>query len=203
MPGGARRGRDRSLPPRRIPLFRRNGICCKVAIILEALNIPYTTTFVDFTAVKQEPYTAVNPNGRLPALTNLNANLTLWESGAIVQYLIDTYDAEKYSLSYESFPGRYLTQQWLHFQMSGQGPYYGQLGWFKRQNDPQTQALAIKRYSDEIHRVTSVLDEAANQLGDDFPNVTAWMERMKARPEVAKVMREKQEALAAMMAQGN
>jgi glutathione S-transferase len=131
-----------------------------VAIILEALNIPYTTTFVDFTAVKQEPYTAVNPNGRLPALTNLNANLTLWESGAIVQYLIDTYDAEKYSLSYESFPGRYLTQQWLHFQMSGQGPYYGQLGWFKRQNDPQTQALAIKRYSDEIHRVTSVLDGA-------------------------------------------
>jgi glutathione S-transferase len=46
-------------------------------------------------------------------------------------------------------------------------------------------------------------EEAANQLGDDFPNVTAWMERMKARPEVAKVMREKQEALAAMMAQGN
>lgn len=42
--------------------------------------------------------------------------------------------------------------------MSGQGLYYGQLGWFKHQ--PESHPFVIKRYSDEIRRVTSVLDKA-------------------------------------------
>jgi glutathione S-transferase len=54
--------------------------------------------------------------------------LTLWESGAILQYLEDVYDTEK-KLTYTSLKEKHLLNQWLHFQMSGQGPYFGQAGW--------------------------------------------------------------------------
>ncbi|ODM21376.1 hypothetical protein SI65_02219 [Aspergillus cristatus] len=66
----------------------------KVVLTLEELNIPYIMKFVNFTEVKQEPYTLINPNGRLPAIKDPNRAIKLWESGAIVKYLIDTYNKE-------------------------------------------------------------------------------------------------------------
>lgn len=54
-----------------------------------------------------------------------NTNITLWESGAIIQYIIDTYDKEG-KISVSSSPEKYLLNQWLFFQASGQGPYFGQ-----------------------------------------------------------------------------
>ena len=60
-----------------------------------------------------------------------NTNLTLWESGAIIQYLEEVYDTEK-KLTYDSLTERQLLNQYLHFQMSGQGPYFGQAGWYDR-----------------------------------------------------------------------
>ncbi|CAG7936890.1 unnamed protein product [Penicillium salamii] len=200
----------------------------KVAIILEALGLEYKTIFISFDEVKLPPFIDVNPNGRLPAIIDPNNNITLWESGAIVQYLIDTYDVS-HKLSYDTFPEKYYTQQWLHFQMSGQGPYYGQLSWFKRQPTPQP--VAIERYANEIKRVSGVLEKAlegrdwlvgdkctyadlsfvpwqdlvpmfyAEEVGDlarQFPGVNAWMGRMKERPEVQKVLHEKSEAMKKM-----
>lgn len=51
------------------------------------------------------------------------------QSGAIIEYLIQKYDKEA-KLHYTTEPETYLTQSWLHFQMSGQGPYFGQRAWF-------------------------------------------------------------------------
>ena len=71
----------------------------KVVIILEELGIPYESEYVDFSVIKKAPFTDVNPNGRVPAIHDPNTDLTLWESGAIVSYLIEQYDKE-YKLSY-------------------------------------------------------------------------------------------------------
>lgn len=57
----------------------------KVLIVLEELNLPYESSFVELDGLKQKPYTDVNPNGRIPAIVDPNHNITLWESGAIVQ----------------------------------------------------------------------------------------------------------------------
>lgn len=57
----------------------------KVLIILEELNLPYESSWVELEGLKQKPYTDVNPNGRVPAIVDPNHNTTLWESGAIVQ----------------------------------------------------------------------------------------------------------------------
>ena len=53
----------------------------KVLIILEELGLPYEPEYVDFGAVKQEPYISVNPNGRVPAIHDPNTDITLWEVG--------------------------------------------------------------------------------------------------------------------------
>lgn len=57
-----------------------------------------------------------------------NTDLMLWESGAIVLYLIEQYDTKKI-LTYTTLKEKHLLNQWLMFQMSQQGPFYGQVGW--------------------------------------------------------------------------
>lgn len=90
----------------------------KVALILEELDIPYTTTFVDFTAVKKKPYTPMCPNGRLPVIEDPNTGIVLWESGAITEYLVEKYDTEKH-LTHTTSAERYHIRQWIFFQVSG------------------------------------------------------------------------------------
>lgn len=51
------------------------------------------------------------------------------QSGAIIEYVVETYDKDK-RLDYTTSPEKFLLKSWLHFQMSGQGPYFGQLGWY-------------------------------------------------------------------------
>ncbi|RDW79627.1 hypothetical protein BP6252_04265 [Coleophoma cylindrospora] len=130
----------------------------KVAIILEELKIPYEIKIVDFAEIKKEPYTNINVNGRVPAIEDPNTDITLWESGAIIEYLVETYDKEN-TLTYTSFPEKYLVKQWLHFQVSGQGPYFGQAAWFTKFHHERLES-PTKRYQDEIVRVVSVLDKA-------------------------------------------
>lgn len=92
----------------------------KVAIILEELGLKYDTKIMDFTELKKDPFEKINPNGRVPAIEDPNTGINLWESGAIIEYLLETYDTEN-KLSYTKAPEKFQQLQWLHFQMSGQG----------------------------------------------------------------------------------
>lgn len=97
--------------------------------MLEELEIPYEIVSFRFEEVKQQPFIDINPNGRVPAIVDPNHDdLVLWESGAIINYIVEQYDTEK-RLTYESLKERHHANQWLHFQMSGQGPYFGQASW--------------------------------------------------------------------------
>lgn len=129
----------------------------KVAFILNELSIPFEGVII--MDVKDPAYTAINPNGRLPAIYDPNTEITLWESGAIVDYLIATYDKENII----SFPANsvedFHCKQWFYFQVSGQGPYYGQGRWFTS-FFPEKLPGAIERYNLEIKRVTGVLEKA-------------------------------------------
>lgn len=130
----------------------------KVAIVLEELGLDYHTIFVEIgTENKQPPYTTLCPNGRLPTLVDhKNNDFAIWESGAIILYLVGKYDPErKLSFGAEGDDAARAVQ-WLMFQMSGelhlgggvvvwllrdladgvlgQGPYYGQAMWFSKYN---------------------------------------------------------------------
>lgn len=64
---------------------------------------------------KEERYLEINPNGRIPAMINKDANgqpLRVFESGAILQYLVATYDTDhRISYLYGS-PEHWETTSW-------------------------------------------------------------------------------------------
>ncbi|KAH8651951.1 glutathione S-transferase [Tricladium varicosporioides] len=128
----------------------------KVAILLQELGLPYETKSLEFVDMKKEPYVSLNPNGRVPAIQDPNTNVTLAESGAILQYLIETYDKDA-KLHYTTIPEKYAEYQWLHFQMSGQGPYFGQKAWFSNYHAEKLPS-AEARYANEISRVLGVIE---------------------------------------------
>ncbi|KAL2825281.1 glutathione S-transferase [Aspergillus cavernicola] len=200
----------------------------KVALILEELGLPYEWKQADYKQIKEGPYLSINPNGRLPTIQDPNTGTTIWESGAILEYLVETYDKE-HNISFEHGSKDYfLAKQWLHFQMSGQGPYFGQLGWFARFHPEKIQS-AIDRYTNEIRRVSGVLDGVLKDRGylvgdkfsyvdaaflpwfetvpfftdsidfeTEFPHLHAWLEKIRARPGIAKPLKERAQAVAAL-----
>lgn len=150
----------------------------KVALVLTLLDIPFESVSVPVSVMKEPEYTSINPNGRIPSIYDPNTDLTLWESGAIVEYLIEKYDVEhKFSFA----PGSkesYWAKQWFFYQATGQGPYYGQSVVFKK-FQPIPEAAA--RYVKEINRVSGVLEgwlakqrsEYGNTPGFDGPWLVA------------------------------
>ncbi|KAL4871444.1 hypothetical protein BDV12DRAFT_164289 [Aspergillus spectabilis] len=201
----------------------------KVVMILNELSIPYDINAIPFSEVKSEPYISINPNGRLPAIQDPNTGITLWESGAILEYLVETYDKEEHKISFpQRSPEYFHAKQFLHFQMSGQGPYFGQAVWFLLFH-PEKITSAQDRYVDEIRRVTGVLEHVLDgkeylvggrfsyvdaafvpwygivpavtgdkiDLEKDFTNVKNWLDRVQARPAIAKALKDRAEAIAA------
>lgn len=128
----------------------------QAVFLFEELGLNYEITSFRFDDVKKKPFIDVNPNGRVPAIEDPNTDLTLWESGAIYQYLIDEYDTEK-RLAYTTKKEKNLCNQFLHFQMSGQGPYFGQCGVFQHLW-PEKIPGVIERYANEVKRVLNVLE---------------------------------------------
>lgn len=158
----------------------------KVFFVLEELGLPYETVNTPYDTIKTEPFLSINPNGRLPGAVDPNKDIKLWEvsaleyhfpttfvadagckqSGAIIDYLIAEYDPDN-KLHYDTFPEKHTTRCWEHFQMSGQGPYFGQLAWFLYYHPERSQA-AIDRYANEIKRVTGVIDAHLTKQGTSY-----------------------------------
>jgi len=133
----------------------------KVAIVLEELGLKYDTKFLDFQSAEQKgpEHTKFNPNGRIPTIIDHDNNdFVLWESNAIIKYLVDRYDKDKKIHFAHSTAEDYETDQWMCFQVSGQGPYFGQAAWFGSFH-PEKIPSAVERYQKEIVRVLTVLDD--------------------------------------------
>ncbi|HEX6374277.1 MAG TPA: glutathione S-transferase N-terminal domain-containing protein [Allosphingosinicella sp.] len=128
----------------------------KVSIALEELGLPYRVHVLDLGsgAQKQPWFTAINPNGRIPAIVDRDeGDFPVFESGAILVYL-----AEKTGRLMPSDPkGRSLVMQWLMFQMGGIGPMMGQANVFTRYF-PEELPSVIDRYRRESRRLFEVLD---------------------------------------------
>ncbi|MEM9341838.1 MAG: glutathione S-transferase N-terminal domain-containing protein [Pseudomonadota bacterium] len=161
------KGRFAATKPDAIQLYSfptPNGV--KASIALEEMGLDYEAhrvTLAD-SDVKSPEFLAVNPNGKIPAITDPNgpdgAPITVFESGAILVYL-----AEKTGkLMGQTASQKYEVLQWVMFQMGGVGPMFGQLGFFykfagKEIEDPRPR----ERYMSEAKRLLSVLEMG---LGD-------------------------------------
>ncbi|KAF2763382.1 putative glutathione S-transferase [Pseudovirgaria hyperparasitica] len=129
----------------------------KVMIILEELGVPYEESFVPYSELKKEKYESINPNGRVPSLVDPNTGLTIWESGAICEYLLETYDKD-FKISHPESPEKWAEKQWLFYQVSGQGPYWGQAAWFNIYHPEKIRSVQ-DRYMNETKRIIAVIDK--------------------------------------------
>ncbi len=181
----------------------------KVSIALEELGLPYTLHVLDLTRgdQKQPAFLAINPNGRIPAIVDREADdFAVFESGACLIYL-----AEKTGrLMPADAKGRSRVLQWLMFQMGGIGPMMGQANVFFRYF-PEKIPAVIDRYQGETKRLFRVLDghlkeheylagdysiaDIANWAWvrthrwsgvelDDLPHLKRWRDAIRARPAV-------------------
>ena len=136
-----------------------NGV--KVSIMLEEIGLPYEPHLVDFGKDDQKTpeFLSLNPNGKIPAIIDPDGPggrpLALFESGAILQYL-----AEKTGKLLPADPAeRYRTLQWVHWQVGGPGPMFGQLGFFhKFAGREYEDKRPLDRYVAESRRLLEVLD---------------------------------------------
>src|SRR6185437_473741 len=130
---------------------------------------------VDFNTNDQKTpeFLSLNPNGKIPAILDPDGPggklLGLFESGAILQYL-----AEKTGkLLPVTAARRYETIQWLHFQMGGIGPMFGQVGFFNKFAGREYEdKRPLQRYVAEAKRLLGVLEArlAGRQwiMGDEY-----------------------------------
>jgi GSH-dependent disulfide-bond oxidoreductase len=136
-----------------------NGV--KVSIMLEEIGLPYEVHLVDFNKDDQKTpeFLSLNPNGKIPAILDPDGPggkpLPLFESGAILQYL-----AEKTGKLLMQDPvRRWQTIQWVHFQMGGVGPMFGQVGFFhKFAGKDYEDKRPLQRYVGEVKRLLGVMD---------------------------------------------
>lgn len=140
----------------------------KVAIVLSELNFKYQTIFLDFNNGEQRApeFVSINPNARVPAIIDHdNGNLAIWESGAIILYLVDKYIESDYngrgscSLYSNNLGEKSQILSWLFFQTSGHAPMIGQALHF-RYFHSQSVPSAVERYTDEVRRVYGVIEMA-------------------------------------------
>ena len=181
----------------------------KANIMLEESGLPYTVHAVDITkgGTQTPEYLAMNPNGKIPMVSDPDANRRVVESGAILLYL-----AER-SGKLKPQPGD-ATMEWMFFQAAHVGPMLGQFAYFKvfsSEKLPQ----AIERFEKESMRVLRVLDTrlghsahlgggeygladimtwpwlntAQKRLGVDLApmqNLKRWFDEVGGRPAVQK-----------------
>jgi GST-like protein len=127
----------------------------KVSMGLEEMEIDYELHIIDLMKGEQRTpkFLEMNPNGRIPVISDRETGLTIFESGAILVYLSEKTGR----LMPTDVAGRSEVMQWLMFQMSAIGPMQGQAVTFVRYF-PQTVQPAIDRYINETRRLYEVLD---------------------------------------------
>ena len=102
----------------------------------------------------------INPNGRIPALTDTftdGQKIRLFESGSILTYLAEQYDTEHKISFAPNTREHYEMISWLYFQNAGVGPMQGQANHFSRYA-PERIEYGVTRYTNETRRLYGVLD---------------------------------------------
>ena len=140
----------------------------KITLFLEEAGLPYTIRPVDIGKGDQfQPeFLAFSPNNKMPAIIDHapadgGAPVSVFESGAILLYL-----ANKTGRFFGSEVRQKVeVNQWLMWQVAGQGPMTGQYGHFTTYA-PEKIDYAIDRYTREVQRLLGVLDRRL--AGRDF-----------------------------------
>ncbi len=177
----------------------------------EELGLPYTTVDVDFSVeYRASPeWRKLNPVGKVPAMTD--GDLSMFESGAMVQYLLDRYGKGQLQPA-PGTPEHAIYLQWSWFAESTFARPLGEIVNHRRVFGDAAREDAIREMQDRSHLCMEAIDPlVANQpflLGDtfsaadimmgyslllasrmaptaDYPNTQAYWARLQERPGCA------------------
>ncbi|QDZ27547.1 glutathione binding-like protein [Noviherbaspirillum sp. UKPF54] len=185
----------------------------KIHIMLEECGLPYRVHHINIGEGDQfkPEFLAISPNNKIPAIVDADGPdgkpMSLYESGAILVYLASKTGKFLGNTDRQKF----VTLQWLMFQMGGVGPMLGQAHHF-RIYAPENIEYAVNRYTNEAHRLYGVIDRQLSKnaylAGDeytiadiatfpwlrswknqgiewaDFPNAKRWFDEISERPAV-------------------
>ncbi|MGG4603894.1 glutathione S-transferase family protein [Paenalcaligenes sp. Me131] len=183
----------------------------KITIVLEELGMPYSLHHIRIEEGehRQPAFLALNPHGRIPVLKDDDTGVVLFESAAILLYLAERTG----KLLPSDLQQRWEAIKWLQFHASSVGPIIGQRVYFEL-FDSTPNPAAIERYQRLTNQLFGVLDQQLAQhpylagehysiadiahfgwshiariINMDFSHhthLTAWHERIAARPAVQK-----------------
>ncbi len=129
----------------------------KISIMLEEIGYEYKVTKIDLSTNDQfnEEFIKISPFSKIPVITDLDNNESIFESGAILMYL-----GEKSGKFYDQ-SDRLKINQWLMAQMGTIGPMIGQHHQFHHYN-PGKSEFGEERYFKITNRIYQELDNRLN-----------------------------------------
>ncbi len=184
----------------------------RIVWLLEELGLPYELERVEFRATTDRFFQQATPTGKLPTLED--GNIVMCESGAITEYVVETYGDGRLSPAVGT-PERAAYLQWIHFAESTAFPPIGVLVWLTLYRDrPEDLGGFIKdveaRVANGLYYLETALDgktfllgeaftaadvmmgftvnvaHMLGQLDDRYPNLAAYLGRLQDRPAFQK-----------------
>ena len=152
-----------------------------------------------------------NPNQKIPVL--IDGDVSIMESGAILQYLAEKYPTDLLPLNEK----KWEVLPWLYWQVANLGPVFGNKLSYTRYMDDVEETLKshpLERFKNEANRLLKVLDGQLTKhkyVSSDnftiadiaiypwvrgwkwskiditkFPQIMDWVDRVRARPAVGR-----------------
>ena len=188
----------------------------RVYWLLEELGVSYELVQFDFTPenLKKPEYLQINPLGKVPAIQD--GELTMFESGAIVEYILEKYGKGRLAPA-PGTPARGVFLQWIHFAEATATPPLTDMAQHTMMKpeaeripavvaDAHNRALAIlgvveqalagRQYllgaefsaADIMMGYTVLLMKWLGVLSDAHPNTLAYLARLEARAALQKAL---------------
>lgn len=184
----------------------------KVLILLEEIGAAYKLEPINIRTGEQHSaaFRAVNPNGKVPVIVD-QAGFQLTESGAILIHLADRFDC---GLAPKG-TARDRALEWLTYQLSTQGPMFGQIEYWAHLAEPK-QPDILAHFQKIGQKVLGQMDTRLSQTryfaGEDFtiadiahyawmtrlavlglslsdaPHITRWMDDLSQRPAIQRAV---------------
>lgn len=188
----------------------------RILWLLEELGLPFEIVRGEFERTTDRFFIQNTPTGKYPTL--VDGDVTLCESGAIVEYILERYGEGRLAPAIGT-PERAAFLQWLHYAEGTAFPPVGIVVWLTRYRDEGDghaelledargraaacldyveQALGDGPYlvgeaftaADIMMAFTLLAAQSVGVLDDRFPKLKAYLAHLMARPAFQKLLAE-------------
>ncbi|HVP31851.1 MAG TPA: glutathione S-transferase family protein [Myxococcota bacterium] len=186
----------------------------RVLWLLEELGLPYELHAAPLEPPAPKPFAQKTPSGKVPTIED--DGVTIFESGAIVEYILEKYGNKGLAPAVGS-PLRGSFLQWVHFADATAFTGLGNIAWhtrFKEDAESVTDALADYRgwaeaaldalernlrgkdfllgaefsAADVMVGYTVLVAKALGLVGERHPGVDAYLARLTERPALRRAL---------------